>query len=112
MRRLVMALTAMVLAGAAATAVAPPQEKPKEVHGAGCVEPGVEARCLVVKDVKSGTLYNVFFKEPRPQIGDGIEFTGVLYDGVTYCMQGAALKVTSWTKKDSLKCRQGEVRKP
>jgi hypothetical protein len=94
----------MVLAASAAVAVAGPAEKAKEIHGMGCVEPGVEARCLVVKEMKSGTLYNLRIKEPRPAVGDGIEFTGVAFDGVTTCMQGVAVTVSSWTKKDSLKC--------
>jgi len=34
----------------------------KEVRAKDCVEPGVEARCLMVKDVKSGKLYNVSSK--------------------------------------------------
>ena len=104
MKRLVFAFAAAVLAASAAVAVAGPAEKPKEIHGAGCVEPGVEAHCLVVKDMKSGTLYNVLIKEPRPVIGDGIEFTGVPFEGMSVCMQGVAVKVTSWTKKDALKC--------
>lgn len=104
MKRIVWALAAMVLAASAAAAVAGPEEKPKEIHGVGCVEPGVEAHCLVVKDIKSGMLYNVRIKEPRPAVGEGIEFTGVHYDGMTVCMQGVAVAVTSWTKKDTLKC--------
>ena len=82
----------------------------KEVHAQGCVEPGVEIRCLIVKDVKSGKLYNVFIKEPRPAIGDGIEFTAVPYDGVTYCMQGTPVQVTRWERKNDLKC--SPVEKP
>ena len=104
MKRLVFALAAAVLAASAPVAVAGPAEKAKEIHGMGCVDPGVEARCLVVKDTKSGTLYNLRVKEPRPGVGEGIEFTGVAFDGVTTCMQGVAVTVTSWTKKDTLKC--------
>jgi hypothetical protein len=101
MKRVVVVMTVLALA---ATTAAVAQEKPKEVHGAGCVQAGVEARCLVVKDVKSGTLYNIMIKEPRPAIGEGIEFSGTVHEGVTVCMEGVAVAVTSWTKKESLKC--------
>jgi hypothetical protein len=76
------------------------------VRAEGCVEPGVEARCLVLRDLKSGKLYNLLVKEPRPVVGDGIEFTGVPFDGVTYCMQGVAVEVTTWTRKDHVKCTE------
>jgi hypothetical protein len=101
----------MILAGAATTSTASPAPEPKQVRAAGCVEAGVEMRCLVLKDVKSGKLYNLLVKEPRPKIGEGIEFTGMPFDGVTYCMQGIAVKVADWTRKDSLKCSQSEAPK-
>ena len=78
--------------------------KPTPVHGHGCVEAGVEARCLVVKEAESGTLYNLIVKGARPAIGTGIEFTGVPFDGMPTCMQGVALEVSAWARKDSLKC--------
>lgn len=109
MRQVWMAMAAVAMAGCAATAFAGQAEKPKEVHGTGCVQAGVEARCLVVKDVKSGRLYNLMFKEPRPTIGEGIEFTGEPFDGVTVCMQGAPVKVTEWKRDESLKCSEGEA---
>ena len=89
---------------------AEPQCRPggqtRYLHAEGCVQPGVEARCLVLKDVKSGKLYNLLVKEPRPAIGDGIEFTAAPFEGMTYCMQGIAVTVSSWSRKDSLKCTQ------
>ncbi len=106
MKRIAMVLAALAMAGAAVTAVAGPELKPKEIHGMGCVEAGVEARCLVLKDIKSGTLFNLLIKEPRPAIGEGIEFTGARHEGPTVCMQGVAIAVTSWARKDSLKCAQ------
>jgi hypothetical protein len=108
MKRMLLALAAVTLAGAAGLAGVGQAPESKEVRVQGCVEPGIEARCLMVKDVKSGKLYNVFIKEPRPAIGDGIEFTAVPYDGVTYCMQGIAVQVTRWARKNDLKCSQGE----
>ena len=104
MKRAMLAVAAMVLAGTAATAGAGPAPASNEVHAQGCVQAGVEMRCLVVTDVKSGKLYNLMIKGDRPAIGVGIEFTGVPFDGVTVCMQGAPVQVTTWTRKDSLQC--------
>lgn len=112
MKRFVFAIVLMMFGGVAVTAFAGQDSKAKEVRGAGCVQAGVETRCLVVKDVKSGKFYNVLIKEPRPKIGDGIEFTGVPHEGVTYCMQGIALDVSEWKRKDSLKCTEGGAPKP
>ncbi len=109
MKRFLLVVTVMMLAGAPNAAVAGQTPEAKPVRGEGCVETGVEMRCLVVKDLKSGVLYNLLIKEPRPLIGDGIEFTGVPFDGVTYCMQGIALKVTEWKRKDDLKCGKSET---
>lgn len=111
MKRVLLAIVAMTLAVAAAASGAGPTPEPKQVTAEGCVEAGVEMRCLVLKDMKSGKLYNLLVKEPRPNVGDGIEFTGVPFDGVTYCMQGIAMKVTDWKRKESLKCSQGEAPK-
>jgi hypothetical protein len=104
-------LFAMALA-AAATAAGGPAPQPQPVHAQGCVAAGVEAGCLVVKDVKSGVLYNLLIKGSRPVIGTGIQFTGMPHDGVTVCMQGVALDVTTWAKLDSLKCVAGQTPKP
>jgi hypothetical protein len=108
MKRVVLTVVAMMLVVTAAASGAGPAPEPKQARGEGCVEAGVEMSCLVVKDVKSGKLYNLLVKEPRPKIGDGIEFAGMPFDGVTSCMQGIAVKVTDWKRKDSLKCSQGE----
>jgi len=103
MKRMIFLAVAMAAAMAAAQSPVPEQQ-PKAVHGEGCVEAGVEMRCLVIKDVKTGTLYNLLVKGARPEVGVGIEFTGTPFDGMTTCMQGKPLTVTSWTRKDSLKC--------
>jgi hypothetical protein len=110
MKRVLLA-AAMTLAVAVAASGAGPTPEPKQVRAEGCVEAGVEMHCLVLKDVQSGKLYNLLVKEPRPNIGEGIELTGVPFDGVTYCMQGTAVKVTDWKRKESLKCSQGEAPK-
>lgn len=102
---------AITLLGILATAAATAQE-PKPVKGQGCVEAGVEASCLVVKDVKTGVQYNLLFKGTKPAVGSGIEFTGVPSDTMTTCMQGKPLEVSSWARVDSLKCSASPAQKP
>jgi hypothetical protein len=85
-----------------------PQPEAKKIHGEGCVEAGVDARCLVVRDVRAGKLYNIVVGDPRPTPGEGIEFTGTLgtlHQGASVCMQGAAIEVERWARKDTIKCR-------
>ncbi len=112
MKQIVCFLTAMTLIAGAAAAAAGPAPEAKPVTGQGCVEAGVEAKCLVVKDVKSGVLYNLRIKGTQPQVGMGIEFTGAPFDGMTICMQGAPLNVTKWARVESLKCVPGQTPKP
>lgn len=111
MKRVSLAVAAVMIAVTAGASGAGPAPQSKQVRAEGCVEAGVEMRCLVLKDVKSGKLYNLLVKDPRPNVGEGIEFTGVPFDGVTYCMQGTPVKVTNWTRKDSLHCSQSEAPK-
>ncbi len=103
--------TLIALLGILVTAGAAAQE-PKPVTGQGCVTAGVEASCLVVKDVKTGVLYNLFFKGSKPEAGTGIEFTGVPSDMMTTCMQGKPLEVSSWSRVDALKCPSSQAPKP
>jgi hypothetical protein len=105
---------AMALLAAAATASAGQVSEAKPVHGQGCVQAGVEMSCLVVTDVKSGVLYNLIIKKgARPDVGTGIDFTGVPFNGMSICMQGAIIEVTNWTRDTSLKCAApAQTRKP
>jgi hypothetical protein len=102
-------LAAIALMGILTTAAA---QEPKPVKGQGCVAAAVESSCLVVKDVKTGVLYNLFFKGTKPAVGTGIEFTGVPTDMMTACMQGKPLEVSSWSRVDALKCSSGPAPKP
>ncbi len=104
--------SAAIVLGAASLVVAQQQPEipklqpePKKVHGEGCVEAGVEPRCLVVRDLRAGKLYNIIVGDPRPTPGEGIEFTGTLRPGANVCMQGAAIEVERWARKDTIKCR-------
>ena len=111
MKRIVLAIVATLVAASAVTAAASPAQDSNQVRVEGCVQPGVELKCLVVKDVKSGKLYNLIINEPRPAVGIGIQFTAVPFDGMTYCMQGIPVKVTGWTRNDALKCEQEQPAK-
>jgi hypothetical protein len=104
-------LAAIALLGVLLTAAAAAQG-PKPVKGQGCVAAGVEDKCLVVKDVKTGVLYNLFFKGTKPEAGTGIEFTGVPSNMMTICMQGKPLEVSNWSRVDSLKCSSSPAPKP
>lgn len=86
------------------------QAKPdaKKVDGTGCVQAGVEAHCVVLRDMKTGKLYDLIFKVPRPRIGEGIEFSGTLFRGMTACMQGTPVEVEKWEPRPALKCGAGE----
>jgi hypothetical protein len=97
--------TALALAFATAAAQAPnPPRPPKPVRGQGCIQTDTKARCLLVKDIRTGILYDLLIRGVQPKLGSGIDFTGIPHKGATYCMQGIALDVSSWREDDSLKC--------
>lgn len=69
----------------------------KTVHKSGKVEAGVEGGCLLVRDARDHKLYNVLFPTgKKPSAGEKISFTGSLSHGVSTCMEGIAVNVTSW----------------
>ena len=70
----------------------------QQIHATGCLMPGVEAGCLVLKG-SDGTLYNVTSANPKPDISQhlAISVTAKKFDGVTMCMQGIALTEIHWT---------------
>lgn len=57
----------------------------------------MEAGCLILKDTRTGTLYNLFFKSNPPAINAAIRFTGKEHQGPTTCMQGTPVDVTKFT---------------
>jgi hypothetical protein len=75
-----------------------PASPAKDVQGSGCVEAGVEAGCVVLKDFKTHKLYNLFFSADKPAIGTAIHFVGKTHDGPTICMQGQPVEITKWNK--------------
>lgn len=109
MRTLLAAAIAAALASFSSASLSAQRQRP-QFHGEGCVEPGVEASCLLVRDVKTSAVYSLFIKGVQPAIGTGIEFTGISHRGVT-CMQGKPVDVLGWARKD-LKCLNGTAPKP
>ncbi|HEY1579809.1 MAG TPA: hypothetical protein VGF82_22310 [Terracidiphilus sp.] len=104
-----MATAAIIIVFNCSSFAAPP--KLQQIHGEGCVEPGADARCLVVKDVRSGAQFDLFVKGVQPAIGSGIEFLGVPHHGVTICTQGIPVDVERWVHRD-LKCTQATAPRP
>lgn len=89
-----------------------PQPPPKNViRGEGCVQAGVQPHCLVLRDVRTGHVYNLLFKLDRPPMGLGIEFSGVAHPGPNTCMQGTAVDVATWAHKESIRCAPGQAGK-
>jgi hypothetical protein len=89
-------LVIMSLSLVAQTVQQPIQPAAKPIAGAGCVEAGVETGCLLLKDAKTKTLYNLFFTGKDPTLGAAIQFTGVANVGVNACMQGKPVNVKEW----------------
>jgi hypothetical protein len=102
--------TVLALAMAIPCFAAGQQAKPdaNKVEATGCVEAGVETGCLILRDIKSGKLYNLIVKVPHPRVGEGIEFSGTLFRGMTACMQGTPVEVEKWEPRATLKCGAGQ----
>jgi hypothetical protein len=74
----------------------PDQKKQlREVKAIGCVRRGVEGGCLVLKTLDGKTTYNIF-ANPRPEVGIVISIDGTEFRGVTSCMEGTPITVTTW----------------
>jgi hypothetical protein len=101
-------LILMIQASAAAT----PEPAKNAVRAEGCVRAGVQPHCVVLRDLKTGRLYDLLFRiTARPPVGLGIEFTGVLRPEPSSCMQGTAVEVTAWAHKASIQCSPGQAGK-
>jgi hypothetical protein len=88
-----------------------PRARPAPIRAQGCVEAGVETGCLLVRDLKTGRLYNLLIRGMPPPLDIGVEFTGTQHNGPSTCMQGIAVEVESWSRKDALKCPHHPERK-
>ena len=74
------------------------------IHGSGCVAKAVETSCRVLIDTKSGDTYNLLFGSKAPKSGTAIRFKGRVHQGMTTCMQGKPVNVSSWKKEKGIKC--------
>ena len=72
----------------------------------GCVEPGVEANCLVIKSGDDS--YNVTYAAPKPEIGKYGAVTGTISTKVDICQQGTILEPSTWTPDPSKTCPASE----
>jgi hypothetical protein len=97
-QKTVLALACLVLAPIALSQDQQKKTQDEPVHATGCVEQGVEAGCLVLKDIKTKTLYDLKFdKKPAP-VGTAIEFDGVSHAGeVDHCQQGKIVHIQKWS---------------
>lgn len=90
----------------------PKKPEKKEIRGEGCVAAGIHAHCVVLRDLRTGHLFNLQFKGDRPPVGLGIEFTAEPHHGPTACMQGTPVDVSTWAHKASIKCAPGQAGNP
>jgi hypothetical protein len=105
MRKLKTILGLLLLLSLCAGVVGQPSNQPaKTVRGSGCIENAVESSCHVLIDSKSGDTYNLFFSGKVPKSGTAIQFKGTAHQGMTTCMQGKPVNVTSWKKEKGIKC--------
>jgi hypothetical protein len=105
MKHPALTLALLLLSWAQAPGPTSPPKKQVQLHAQGCIEAGVEANCLVLKDLKSGSLFNLLIKGIRPAIGDGIEFVGTPHQGPSTCMQGIDVDVITWSPRESIRCK-------
>ncbi len=81
-----------------------PEEKAAQgtaVRISGCIEPGVEVGCRILRDAKTGDVYSLsFHSKSQPEAGMGVSIEGTIHNGPTSCMQGKAVDVTKWTKAE------------
>lgn len=98
MRTLTLTLLLAALPAAAQTACTTTPAKPAgSVTATGCVAHGVEAKCLVLRDAKSGKTFSLFFTGLAPAPGTAITISGEPYKGVSTCMQANPVTVKTCT---------------
>jgi hypothetical protein len=108
LRRVILVLLSLVLFGFGTLTGLSREERnnpPSEaVKGIGCVETGVEAGCLVLRDLNDNTkLYSLHFaSDKKPGPGTAIAFEGTKM-GADICMQGTPIAVSKWTEL-KMKC--------
>jgi hypothetical protein len=98
---LLLLVQGMTLAQQGAESASP---KPALIQGSGCVSKAVESSCLVLKDAKTGEIYNLLFADHSPAPDTAIRFRATEHHGMTTCMQGKAVNVTGWKRLKGMKC--------
>lgn len=96
MKILLFTVASLALAVIPVTAGAAPPADANQVKGQGCVQAGVTAGCLVVKDAQTGKLLNLLIKGAKPALDIGIDFVGAPFNGTTACMQGIPVQISTW----------------
>src|SRR5437868_7726705 len=79
-QKVVLALACLVLVPIALSQDQEKKTQDEPVHATGCVEQGVEAGCLVLKDVKTKTEYDLKFDDKPASVGTAITFDGVSHE--------------------------------
>jgi hypothetical protein len=97
-------VVAMSYAGAPLTYAAA-----QTVHIVGCVSPGVESGCLMIKDKVTGTTYQINSANPKPDPAQhlAVVLKGQVVEGFDFCMQGPILKEITWNYTKML-CQPGQ----
>ncbi|GEM_PF-1794260 len=71
----------------------------KSITVTGCVQQGVEAKCLILRTF-AGKTYNVTAAKPTPTPGTYGTVKGTLKsDGVDTCQQGPIIDPASWSMR-------------
>src|SRR5437667_12309942 len=97
-QKAVLALACLVVVPIALSQDQEKKTQDEPVHGTGCVEKGAEAGCLVLKDVKTKTEYDLKFHNKPASVGTAIDFDGLSDSGeVDSCQQGKIVHVQKWT---------------
>jgi hypothetical protein len=82
-----------------APAFVTPSVADEPIKVTGCVAPGVEAKCLVLRTA-TGKTYDITAAKPAPAPGSYGDVDGTLKsEGVTSCQQGPAINPATWTEK-------------
>jgi hypothetical protein len=77
-----------------AAAAAEAQRQPPRIHFNGCVRPGVEHGCLIVRSGQ--VLFDVTAARPRPGLNRWIAGDGIRDNGMSTCQQGVRLRAIHW----------------
>ena len=79
------------------------------IKATGCVKPGVEGGCLILRDGQTKKVYNLLFSpsDKKPDVEMVISFEGRPHQGPTICMQGVPVDVAKWTQL-KMKCPNNE----